>query len=162
MFNDILWKSDDQNFISNAEKVKNYAKTPRTLDFLGSGWYGDSQCGANKLVQQFRETGHPIFISTSALSRGILKQRRGKSTIHFNGDSTELLFQTFNLVNQISIYAAVTDWCYQFGLTNEEKEQGAIPEDNGVLTMVEPEEVEMLVSPPNLALGNKMQGSASF
>ena len=30
------------------------------------------------------------------------------------------------------------------------------------LTMVEPEEVEMLVSPPSLALGNKMQGSASF
>ena len=28
--------------------------------------------------------------------------------------------------------------------------------------MVEPEEVEMLVSLPNLALGNKMQGSASF
>ena len=34
--------------------------------------------------------------------------------------------------------------------------------DNGILTMVEPEEVEMLVSPPNLALGNKMQRSASF
>ena len=34
------------------------------------------------MVQQFKETGHPIFISTSALSRGILKQRRGKSTIH--------------------------------------------------------------------------------
>ena len=28
--------------------------------------------------------------------------------------------------------------------------------------MVEPEEVEMWVSPPNLALGNKMQGGASF
>ena len=28
--------------------------------------------------------------------------------------------------------------------------------------MVEPEEVEMLVSLPNLALGNNMQGSASF
>ena len=28
--------------------------------------------------------------------------------------------------------------------------------------MVKPEEVEMLVSPPNLALGNKMQGGASF
>ena len=65
-------------------------------------------------------------------------------------------------MNQISVYAAVTDWCYQFGFTNEEKKQVAIPVDNGVLTMVEPEEVEMLVSHPNLALGNKMQGSASF
>ena len=34
--------------------------------------------------------------------------------------------------------------------------------DSRVLTLVEPEEVEMLVSPSNLALGNKKQGSASF
>ena len=51
MFNDILWKSDDQNCISNAEKVKNYAKRfqPGHLTFLGPGsenrWYGDSQGG---------------------------------------------------------------------------------------------------------------------
>ena len=70
-----------------------------------------------------QQTGLPIFISTSALSRGILKQRRGKSTIHFNGDTvnTELLFETVHSVTQINVYAAVTDWCYQFGLTNEEE-----------------------------------------
>ena len=56
----------------------------------------------------------------------------------------------------------MTDWCHQFAQTNEEKEQVAIPVYNRVMTVVEPEEVEMLVSPPNLALGNKMQGSASF
>ena len=39
-------------------------------------------------------------------------------------------------------------------MTQYEKEQ--------VLIMVEPEEVEMLVSLSNLALGNKMLGSASF
>ena len=63
------------------------------------------------------------FKGTSTLSRGILKQRRGKSTIHFNGDplNTELLFQTVHSVNQISVRAAVADWCYQFALTNEEK-----------------------------------------
>ena len=66
------------------------------------------------MVQQFKETGHPIFINTSALSRGILKQRRGKSTFHFNGDSvkTELLSQTVHSENQISVYAVVTDRCY--------------------------------------------------
>ena len=31
-----------------------------------------------KMVQQFKETGHPIFISTSALSHGILMQRKRK------------------------------------------------------------------------------------
>ena len=38
--------------------------------------------------------------------------------------------QLVHSVNQISIYAAVTDWCNQFGLTDEEKEQVAIPVDN--------------------------------
>ena len=67
---------------------------------------------ANKMVQQFKETGHPIFTATSALSREILKQRKGRSTIHFNGEfmNTELLFQTINSVNQGSI-CAVTNGC---------------------------------------------------
>ena len=42
-------------------------------------WYGSSHDGqwdrtANEKVQQFKETGLLIFISTSALSRGILKR----------------------------------------------------------------------------------------
>ena len=41
---------------------------------------------ANKMAQQFKETGHPIFTATSALIRGMLKQRQGKCTVHFNGD----------------------------------------------------------------------------
>ena len=45
--------------------------------------------------------------------------------------NTELLFPTVHSVNQIGVYAAVTDWCYQFvGLANEEKEQVAIPVSN--------------------------------
>ena len=64
MFNDIKWKKNDENCISNAEKVKNYAKSflPGHWTFLGPGlekrWYGDSHGGqwdrtANKTVQQF-------------------------------------------------------------------------------------------------------------
>ena len=43
-----------------------------------------------------------------AWSRGILKQRKGRRTMHFNGDSmnTELLFQTIQSVN-LRIYGAV-------------------------------------------------------
>ena len=38
------------------------------------------------------ETGHPVFKSISALSRGILRMLQGKETIHFNADdsNTEL------------------------------------------------------------------------
>ena len=108
MFRDILWTSGRRP--DNAKKVKNYAKKFLTghWTFLGPGsekrCFGDSHGGqldhtANKMVQQFKETGHPLFTSTSALSRGILKQRRGKSTIHFNGDSVKWnsYFKQFSL-----------------------------------------------------------------
>ena len=176
MFNDIEWKKNDDNCITNAEKVKNYSKRflPRQWTFLGPGsekrWYGSSNDGqwdrtANEMVQQFKETGHPIFTATSAVSRGTLKRRNGKSTIHFNGDftNTELLFQTINSVNQVSIYAAVTNWCYIFALRMEEKEHIPIPVDNRVMAVVDPEEVDMLISSPNLAQGNlMMQNEAKF
>ena len=175
MFNDIEWKINDEDCTSNAEKVKNYAKTflPGHWTFLGPGseekWYGDSHdqkgqwsCTANKMVQRFKETGHLVLKSTSVLSRGILRRKKGRRTIHFNGDSmnTELLFQTIHFVNQRSIHEAVTNWCFQLGLTQEEKGRVGIPVDKKILTMVEPEEVELLVPPPAQARGNRMQGSA--
>ena len=65
--------------------------------------------------------------------------------------NTELLFQTVHSVNQLSVYGAVANWCYQFGLTEEEKGRVAILVDNKIWTMVEPEEVELLASPPTHA-----------
>ena len=109
MFNDIEWNKNDENCISNAEQVNNYSNRflPGHWTFLGPGsekkWYGNSYDGqrdrtAHNIVQQLKETGHPIFTATSALSRGILKQRKGRSTIHFNEEfmNTELLFQTIH------------------------------------------------------------------
>ena len=90
----------------------------------------------------------------TALSRGILKQKKGKSTIHCNGDSlsTEFLFQTIHSVNQLSVYGAVANWCHQFGLTEEEKGRVSTPVDNKISTKLKPEEVQLLVSPPNKQL----------
>ena len=61
--------------------------------------------------------------SISALSRGILHGKKGKETMHLNGDSsnTELLFRTVHSVSQLSIYRAVANWCEQFGLTEDGK-----------------------------------------
>ena len=78
-------EKNDENCISNAEKIKDYAKRflPRHWTFLGPGsekkWYGNSydgqwNCTVNKMVQQFKETGHLIFTATSAVSRGKLKE----------------------------------------------------------------------------------------
>ena len=117
------------------------------------------------MVQQFRETGHPIFTATSALSRGLVKQRKGRSTIHFNEEfmNTELSFQIIHSLNQASIHAIVTKWCYKFALKKEERENIPTPVVNRIMANVEPEEVEMLISSPNHAQGNlMMQSEAKF
>ena len=106
----IAWKKNDENCISTAEEVRNYAMKilQGHWTFLGPGseekWYGSANhdqkgtgiAQANKMVQRFKETGHLVFKRTSALSRRILKQKKGRCTFHFNVDSTntELLFQT--------------------------------------------------------------------
>ena len=131
MFNDILWRTNFQNCFFNAEKVKNYANTFLQIHWtcLGLGsekrWYDDSHdqqgqwdCTANKIVQRLMKIGDPIFTNRSALSRGILKQKKKVKVPLLSMEvlwNTELLFQTVHAVNQLSVYAAVMDWCYQFG-----------------------------------------------
>ena len=80
-------------------------------------------------------------------------------TMHFNGDSmnTELLFQTIHSVNQLSIYGAVAKWCHQFCLTEEEKGRATFSVDNKMLTSLQPEGVQLLVSPATAAPGNRMR-----
>ena len=57
------------------------------------------------MVERFKDTG-PVLKSISALSRGILKKKNGRATIHFSPDAsnTELLFRIILSVNQLSIY----------------------------------------------------------
>ena len=62
----------------------------------------------------FAESGHPVFRSTSALSRGTLRSKGGgKLSIHFCADEgmIETFFRTIISVNQLSIYGAVSDVC---------------------------------------------------
>ena len=108
------------------------------------------------MERRFKETGHPLFKSISALSRGILKRKKGKETIHFNEDSsnTELLFRTIHSENQLSIDGAVANWCEQFGLTEEEKGRDNLSVNFFFLTSVRSHEVQLLVSPPRTASGN--------
>ena len=80
---------------------------------------------ASLVVQRFKETGP----SASALSRGILRMQKGKEHIHFNADAlnTELLFRIIHSVSQLSIYGAVSNWCAQFGLTEDERDKKELP-----------------------------------
>ena len=97
MFNDIEWKTNDENCISNAEKVKNYA-----LRY---------------------SQGHWTFLSPGSEERSWSKKRRKVQFIWM-----EILWTRNSCFKQFvlsisSIYGAVTNWCYQFGLTNDEKER---------------------------------------
>ena len=70
-------------------------------------------------------TGHSVFKSFSALSRGILNKKNGRDTLHFNADvsTSEFHFRIIRSVNQLSIFGAVSNWCEQFCLIVDEKGQ---------------------------------------
>ena len=130
MFNDISWRSKDneQECELSAQLVSIYAKrfSPGRWSFLGPGsekkWYstheykpqGDWDRVAEQMIIKFAESGHPIFRSTSPLSRGVLKSNGGgKLSFHFcaDGETVETVFRTIISVHQFSIYGAVSDLC---------------------------------------------------
>ena len=66
---------------------------------------------------KFGESGHPVFRSTSPLSRGVLKSKGGgKLSIHFCADeeTIETVFRTIISVNHLSIHGAVSDLCDEY------------------------------------------------
>ena len=104
--------------------------SPRRWSFLGPGsennWYSSLECKpqgewdrvAELMMFKFGESKHPVFRSTSPLSRGVLKSKGGsKLLIHFCADEGRLklffaqLFLLISSVNQLSIYGAVSDLC---------------------------------------------------
>ena len=126
--NDIAWdaKGNDELCVNNSKTIKEYARRfPRGhWSSLGPGsekkWYGtfdgkpDGSWNrtAEKMLQNFKDSGHPIFRCTSPLERGEFRSKAGgKTTIHFNGstENTELLLQMVISVNQLSLCWAVAD-----------------------------------------------------
>ena len=101
----------------------------------------------------------------SALSRGMLKKKNNRDTIDFNADAslhTELLVRIFHFLNQLSIHGAVSNWCKQFGLTEEERElERPLTRKESVtkvvMSSVNSQEVKLLVSSPRPASGNSLQ-----
>ena len=94
--------------------------------FLGPGsekkWKSTHECDpqgewdriAEQMMLTFAESKHPVFRSTSPLSREVLKSKGGgQLSIHFCADqeTIETVFRTIISVNQPSIYGAVSDMC---------------------------------------------------
>ena len=128
MFNGISWGSKDnkKECESSAQLVSIYAKRfpPGRWSFLGPGtkkkWYSTLECKprgewdkiAELMMCKFGESKHPVFRSTSPLSRRVLKSKGGgKLSIDFCADegTIETVFRTVISVNQLSIYGAVPD-----------------------------------------------------
>ena len=135
VFNDIGWKKNDDNCISNAEKVKNYTKRflPGHWTFLGPGsekkWYGSSYDG--QLGPYSHQNGTAIQRNWSSYfhshqyfeSRNVeTKARQMYHSLQWRFFmNIDVLFQTIHSVNQVRIYAVVTNWCYKFALKKENK-----------------------------------------
>ena len=64
------------------------------------------------MLQNFKDSGHPIFRCTGALERGQLRSKGGgRTTIHFTAsdEKVQLLLKMVISVNQLSLYGAVAD-----------------------------------------------------
>ena len=128
MFNDISWGSKDnkKECEPNAQLVSLFAKRfgAGQWSFFGPGsekkWSSiseDSPQGewdriAEKMMLTFAESQHPVFRSTSPLSRGVLESKGGgKWSIHYCADpaTMETVFRTFTSVNQLSLYCALAE-----------------------------------------------------
>ena len=133
MFNDISWgsKDNEKECEANANLVSIYARRfpSGQWSFLGPGsekkWWstherkpqGEWDRVADHMMIRFSESGHPVFRSTSPLSRGVLKsQGGGKLSIHFCADewTIETVFRTIISVYQLNIYGAVSDLCEEY------------------------------------------------
>ena len=132
MFNDISCdrKDNKDECLRNAEAVKVFARRfgIGQRAFIGPGsekkWYS-SENGpqgaweniAEEMLLEFAESGHPIFRSTTPLSRGKLKSKgKGKVSIHFttDQDTVDTIYRIILSVNQLSICGAVAAICEEF------------------------------------------------
>ena len=72
---------------------------------------------AEEMLLLFAESGHPIFRSTTPLSRGQLQSKgREKLSIHFTADqdTVDTIYRIILSVNQLSVYGAAAAICEEF------------------------------------------------
>ena len=122
MFNDIFCDRYDNKdeCLRNANTVKTFAGRfgIGQWSFSGPGsekkWYPSENSPqgawdhvAEEMLLLFAESGHPIFRSTTPLSRGKLKSKgKGKVSIHFTADqdTVDTIYRIILSVNQLSVY----------------------------------------------------------
>ena len=132
MFNDISCDRNDNKdeCLKNADYVKTFARRfgIGQWSFIGPGsekkWYSSENSPqgawdniAEQMLLEFAESGHPIFRTTTPLSRGQLKSKgRGKLSRHFTADqdTVDTIYRIILSVNQLSVHGAVAAICEEF------------------------------------------------
>ena len=103
-------KRNEDSCALTSRKIKEYASNFNDghWAFLGPGeeskWYqgyetnygGKWDLRASQMVEDFENTGHPLFKGVSPLGRGVLKKKNNRDTIHYNGEycNIDLLYRT--------------------------------------------------------------------
>ena len=144
MFNDIFCdrKGNKDECLRNAESVKVLARRFGIghWSIIGPGsekkWYSSENslqgaCDniAEKMLQEFAESGHPTFRATTPLSKGLLKSKgRGKLSKNFpaDQDTIDTIYHIILSVNQLSVYGAVAAVCEEFEGHQDRKGQPVI------------------------------------
>ena len=132
MFNDISCdrKGDEEECLANTGVVKVLARRfgIGQWSFIGPGSekkrysaenspQGAWDHIADEMLLKLAESGHPIFRSTTPLTRGKLKSKgHGKLSIHFTADypTIETVFRIIISANQLSINGAVANILEEF------------------------------------------------
>ena len=144
MFNDIFCDRFDNkdDCLRNTNIVKTFAGRfgIGQWSFIGPGsekkWYPSENSPqgawdhvAEDMLLLFADSGHPIFRSTTPLSRGQLKSKgKGKMSIHVTADqdTIDTIYRIILSVNQLSVYGAVTAICEEFEDHQDGTEQPVI------------------------------------
>ena len=103
------------------------------------------------MIEQFQQSGHPVFRGISALNRGTLKRKPGRSIIHFKADSGDIesVLRTIHSANELSIYGAVLSWCIDLaetmrGQTSAGVDRSISKENDQLSKQLDPQEVGSL------------------
>ena len=146
-----VWKKNDENCISNAEEVRNYAMKflPGHWTFLGPGseekWYGDSR----------QQNGTAIRRDWSSC----LQKNQCFESWKLEAKERQMYHSLLWGFSKYRTLVPNSSFCKSAQCVRSGYEL-VLSVDNKFLTMVEPEKVELLAPPPGQAPGNRMQGGA--
>ena len=77
------------------------------------------------MKRKFEESRPPVFQGTNALNRGVMRKKKDKDTIHYNGESSnvELLFRIIHSANQFCVHGTAQIGVEPWEERNQRKEK---------------------------------------